>query len=189
MHRARRPSGVREAKWSRSKRSISKSKPASSSDCSAPTAPGRRRPSASSPRACCRRRGTAIVAGADVVARSRRSCASASASCRSGRIRTAALNVRENLRLSRRVLRHRARDRDAARRELLAKLGIADKSEAKVGQLSGGQQQRLDDRARAHPRAARDLSRRADGRARSAGATRPVGRSCASSTRRAARSS
>jgi ABC-2 type transport system ATP-binding protein len=53
------------------------------------------------------------------------------------------LNVRENLVFHAAYFGIARAVANARARELLAKLGIADKSEAKVGQLSGGQQQRL----------------------------------------------
>jgi ABC-2 type transport system ATP-binding protein len=53
------------------------------------------------------------------------------------------LNVRENLIFHAAYFGIARSVANARARELLAKLGIADKSEAKVSQLSGGQQQRL----------------------------------------------
>ena len=53
------------------------------------------------------------------------------------------LNVRENLVFHAAYFGIARATATARARELLAKLGIADKSEAKVDELSGGQQQRL----------------------------------------------
>ena len=105
--------------------SISRCARASSSACSAPTAPARRRRSAFSPRACRPRRARARVGGADVisdpVARApahRRRAAAAESRSRPERPREPGL--------SRRVLRHcRVESRRARASALLEQLGIA----------------------------------------------------------------
>jgi polar amino acid transport system ATP-binding protein len=54
------------------------------------------------------------------------------------------LSVLENIMLAQRVVRKRDREQaEEVARELLVKVGIPDKAEARPGQLSGGQQQRV----------------------------------------------
>jgi len=86
--------------------------------------------------------GTAIIEGADVrtqstLVRQRIGVVPQRPNPDSG------LNVRENLVFHAAYFGIRRSVADARARELLAKLGIGEKAEAKVNQLSGGQQQRL----------------------------------------------
>ena len=87
--------------------------------------------------------GTALVGGADVANQRRARCASASASCRSGRIPTAASTSSRICLSTPRTSASPRRSRRRARTQLLEQLGIADKAHAKVDEMSGGQQQRL----------------------------------------------
>ncbi|MEP7066653.1 MAG: ABC transporter ATP-binding protein [Gemmatimonadota bacterium] len=86
--------------------------------------------------------GTAIIEGADVrtqstLVRQRIGVVPQRPNPDSG------LNVRENLVFHAAYFGIRRSVADVRARDLLAKLGIAEKAEAKVNQLSGGQQQRL----------------------------------------------